>query len=555
MTEAEKIRIRARAKKRQMESQGGNTEARAEAAGTTPELMTLLSQAPGGAGSGADPNVMDPVQGDPTVVSDVLDNVVGGFRPEMSPGEKLGTALNMGGESMTFGLVGDEALAAVESLIPGVNYEDRLRHYRDNEASLRERAPAAGIAADVLGGVVGAAVPVGAAMQAGRLPARLLKSTLAGGAMGGTYGFMEGEGGLENRVDDAEFGTQIGLGAGAIAPFVGAAAQKAADYLPQRNFIRKALKNASTAAEQRRRSGAQYNAFEEANAQIGLPAVRRIGQGMDDAMRKIEPHPSMPGPLGQPSEGYNAVTRTMRSIGDDMAEGGAMPGNSNPGLPLQRLDDVRKQISRRFAQEVDPVTRRPTRNAASAQASIRAMDDLVANLQPDDIVGGSYETAMSAITKARDAWKTSMKTETLERAMDLAPDYVSGAASGIRNQIRTILRQNKKNNLFTKAEEDVLRKIIGGTMATRAVRLVGDGIGRRLALMGGTVSGGPLGAAVGLGAGELAAQIGDSAAMRNAQRVTDLISTGAMNNLPSASPAVRRLVEEAVRRGGAVTAQ
>jgi len=46
----------------------------------------------------------------------VKDNVVGVDDGIMSPGEKLGTLLNMGGESLTLGIVGDEAAAAAVRL-------------------------------------------------------------------------------------------------------------------------------------------------------------------------------------------------------------------------------------------------------------------------------------------------------------------------------------------------------------------------------------------------------------------------------------------------------
>lgn len=485
--------------------------------------------------------------GPPTITPELAQQAI---ENRVRKDKDLGTALNMAGEAMTFGLIGDEASAAVESLVPGVDYETRRDHYRNNEASLRERSPAAGFAADAVGGLAGAALPVGAAMQAGSVPARVAKSIGAGGVMGGLYGFSEGEGGLESRLDDAATGTAIGAGAGAVAPVVGSAVQKLANRVPRVAAVRAARQTAKTAEGQRAASGALYDQFQDAGAEISLPAFRRIAGGMNKAMGEIEPNPSMPGPLGKPSSGSRKIAKTLMAIDDDMSQF----AGQNPGLPLQALDDVRKELGR-LGQKVDPATFRPTRGAVSAQRATATLDDMIDNLRPEDIVDGDYETAISALKKARAAWRQSIKTQKVENAIDLSEDYLSGAESGLRNQIRTILRQNKKSNLFNKQEEGALRKIIGGSMLSRGARLVGDGIGRRMALFGGGAMGGAPGMAVGAAAGELASRIGDSAAMRKAEIAKALISSGALQNLPTASPQFQRIAAELTRRLGAVQSQ
>lgn len=64
----------------------------------------------------------------------IRDNLLGDDDPTTQNfGERVGSFLNKAGESMTFGLIGDEASAAVESVLPGVDYETRRDHYRDQE--------------------------------------------------------------------------------------------------------------------------------------------------------------------------------------------------------------------------------------------------------------------------------------------------------------------------------------------------------------------------------------------------------------------------------------
>ena len=50
-------------------------------------------------------NVLDPVQGDPTPVTQIVDNVVGIDNGVMTTGEKIGTAINNAGEALTLGIL------------------------------------------------------------------------------------------------------------------------------------------------------------------------------------------------------------------------------------------------------------------------------------------------------------------------------------------------------------------------------------------------------------------------------------------------------------------
>ena len=156
------------------------------------------------------------------------ENVIGDNDPStMNAGEKLGTLLNMGGESMTFGLVGDEAAAAADAMIGRGNYDDRLTQYRGNEASVRESNPGMSLIADVAPALIpGLAMAKGVAAAPSALSA-LLRAARSGAAAGSTYGFMEGEGGLGNRLQGGAFGGVLGGAIGAATPTIASLAQKA----------------------------------------------------------------------------------------------------------------------------------------------------------------------------------------------------------------------------------------------------------------------------------------------------------------------------------------
>jgi len=65
----------------------------------------------------------------------IAENLIGDDDPTtQNIGERIGTALNMAGEAMTFGLIGDEASAAVAGAIPGGrDYSERLAFERQQQ--------------------------------------------------------------------------------------------------------------------------------------------------------------------------------------------------------------------------------------------------------------------------------------------------------------------------------------------------------------------------------------------------------------------------------------
>lgn len=135
-----------------------------------------------------------------TFMDKVYDNVIGSDDGVMSPGEKLGTMLNMGGESLTLGLVGDEAAAAADAMIGrGGNYDERLAKYRGDEAQVRAENPYMSVAAQMAPALIPGAGMGSAIMRVPTLAGKMGASGLLGAISGGLYGFMEGEGGVDNR--------------------------------------------------------------------------------------------------------------------------------------------------------------------------------------------------------------------------------------------------------------------------------------------------------------------------------------------------------------------
>jgi hypothetical protein len=492
-------------------------------------------------------------EADMSFLGRLKDNFVGVDDGVMSVGEKVGTALNMGGEAMTLGLVGDEASAAVESVVPGVNYEDRRDHYREEQEKLETQNPIAALGAQVGGGVVGALLPGGAIgnMARGGMLAKAGASATAGAGMGGVYGFTEGEG--DERLSDALDGAKWGAGIGAAAPVAAAGAKRVVDSLLSRAPKRQAIKAAKTAAGQRAESRGQYRAFEDANAQISPDAMGRlqgqVSQRIDDAGA-----PNIPGPLGRKPKAGRDINATIGAMIEEADAGQqAINPQGRYGIPLKAIEDVRKEAGI-LGREVDNIGR-PTRNANIASQAVNEIDQFIDALQPEDMVAGDANIAITALKKARNAWKSARKTQMLENIEDRADSYLGGEASGIRNQIKSLIKQNKKTKLFSKAEIEALKKVQGNTMLGRTLRLVGDGLGAKIATFGGGAAGGPLGMLAGRAASEVAGGIADSATKRNMETAKALIASGNLQNLPQLSDAKRQIIEQLARRGGVAASQ
>lgn len=155
----------------------------------------------------------------------LYDNVVGSDDGVQSWGEDLGTWLNRGGETMTLGLVGDEASAAAYSALPGRTYEGELDRFRTNEDNMSGMGK---FSADIVGSLVPGLGGLSLVSRARSLPAAVARGMGFGAAAGATQGFMEGEGGLSNRMMNGGIGAGIGGAFGGVIPLLGAGIQRGA---------------------------------------------------------------------------------------------------------------------------------------------------------------------------------------------------------------------------------------------------------------------------------------------------------------------------------------
>lgn len=316
----------------------------------------------------------------------LLENIVGDDDDTTQNfGEKVGTLLNMGGEAMTGGLIGDEASAAVAgagaALVPGGKdfdqaYTDRRDFERQQQKLTETTNPGLSLGAQVGGAILPAALGVGTgALTLGR-------SVVTGAGYGGTVGFTEGEGGVGNRAASGAFGTILGGAGGAAA-------------IPVGKVVQWAGKNVGQAAA--RVFGNKQYYVNGTLTQAGRETLESLGYNVDDLSE--------------------AFTREFQKNVDSAmapAEAGRAAGLTEFGIPAFRanvtgsVDDFAALEGARRGGAYSPATQERVRTALTAQddAMRLAADDIATGLGGRSVPADQFDAAagaMAGLSKARDA--------------------------------------------------------------------------------------------------------------------------------------------------------
>lgn len=477
------------------------------------------------------------------VMQNTRDFVVGDDDPNnLTSGEYIAELLNAGGEAASLGLVGDEAAAGMDAALGRGSYDDRLDHRRGQEDLAREESPLAYGAAQIGGGLMGAlAAPIGTLGRGASLSSRLAAGGASGAGMGGAYGFMEGEGGAGSRMADAGQGAAIGLGAGLVAPLIGAGVQRVADARAGNRAIQAAAQGAPSTEELRAMGRAAYQQIDDAGVQVRPDVVR--GQ-LDDLRNYLREQ----GAAYTGAESVMPASRAMYNAADEVGQG----ANT---IPFRELD-----VFRRFAGNAgaaNPQNRVDSRNSAEI---VGRLDDFVQGLGADDVDAGDLQTLQEVLPRARELWARMSRSQTVDDAIEASENYLSGPASGLRNQFRRIVSNPRLSRGFSDAELQVMRRVSQGSIPERILYNLGSGMGQiGSAAVGGTVGaigGGPVaslaGAMTGAGISGGLSRAAESVARRNAEVARAIIANGRLpNTLPVASDASRRIAEQLMLRGGA----
>lgn len=449
----------------------------------------------------------------------------------VNTGGRLMSAVRSGYQGATFG-AGDEITSYLGSLAGSGDYDSLLAAERARLEKGRDQYPVTTTAAEIGGAV---AVPVGGIAGGGSKVAQVGKSIATGAALGGAYGFNTGEGGLKDRSENALSGAGWGALFGAAAPAIGGVAEKIMNGIKTNAAIKKAAQNAPTTEELRRMGDAAYKAVDDAGVVISPDAMQTAA---DDIVSRMRAAGMDTGPM--------SLTPKSARVADIAAE---TAGAGKP-VPFSELDLLR----RKAAAPASDVANRL--EASVGSQGISALDDFVNNLGPSQLVAGNADDLPQLIGQARDIWAKMRRSDLIDTAIERSQDYLSGGASGIRNQFANILRNPKLSRGFSEAEKEAMRRVINGSIPERLLHLVGGGMGQLTTLGAGAGLGGLPGMAVAAGIAAGARKASENVALKNAEVVRALIANGGLSSVPRISADTRILLEELVRKGGsAATAQ
>lgn len=176
-----------------------------------------------------------------------------------------------------------------------------------------------------------------------------------------------------------------------------------------------------------------------------------------------------------------------------------------------------------------------TADAAMASRVLKRWDDFIENLKPADVAGGAGVETVQYLKSARSLWSRARKTEQVEELIERAGTRAGQfTGSGFENALRTEFRQlalnRRKIRLFTKAEQNAIKRVASGTPIDNVFRGLGKlaptgavsfGVGAGL----GFAAGGAPGAVILPLVGSLSRKIAESRTIKRAEQASEKMRT------------------------------
>jgi len=432
-------------------------------------------------------------------------------------GATAAALMNKAGESMTLGIVGDEAAAKADQLIGrGGGYDERLKFYRDQETQLETDHPLMSMAAEIAPAFIPGAGAAGAVSKLGTIAGKTAAGALTGATAGGIYGFMEGEGDdrLRNSATTAILGGVLGAAAPKVTDFAASVPSRV------RSMFIKSAKRPTIGALKETKNAA-YRAVDES------------GEVFDgDTMSQLATH------VRSVFDDGNYVEETDNALKATLT---LLDRRAGKPTTITQLDSIRKNLWKRYA-------------SAKDQPQIL---DAIASI--DHVIEKRGATS-ELMDVARAANSRFSKSQLLDDAFTKATDQTAATGSGgnilnkYRQAVTSIINNERKAKFFSSGEIEMMREFVRGSTSENMKRLVGklspsgNGLMMALHVVGGVASNGaslPL-----MAVGALSKGSADKSAMRGATAIQDFVagvpklvrpsSTGAAL-ATGAAPAVEKL--------------
>lgn len=438
-----------------------------------------------------------------------------------------------GGQGVTLGGM-DEVIGGLNAIVPGQGTMAERNTFgreatRAQAEAAREAHPAAALAGEVIGAVALPTPGVGA----GSLPVRAAKGAATGVALGGTYGFLSGEGGLKNRAENAK---DVGLLSGAIGgalPLVGELARRGVRAVAGRGAQAQAAAQVPSVETLKAQAGQLY----EAARTNGIRASQGETGTLARTIRDIATDEGLITPSGRVAESFPKLRDALHMV-DDFAKG--------------TMDPRQMQAVRRTLQAA----------AGSADGSERRIGTMMLKTFDDWV-----EPLAPQFKVANELYRRAMGGEMIDRTIELAGSKAgqfsgSGFENALRTEFRALERQIIKGQIKGLSPDQVsaISRVARGGPVENLMRDLGKAAPRGVVSTGlaggvpfavGNAAGGPVAGAVAAGgtlaAGEVGRRVATSMQTKNAALASALMRTG--GQLPTLPPAYGSAATDSVVRG------
>ncbi len=466
------------------------------------------------------------------------DNVWGVEDGVTSFGENAAEFVNKFAESATLGLGGEEANAWTDDML-GISegglfdglgrdegrYDERLDLRRGRQEVFERDHKIANGTAEILS----AFTPFGAgakwaSMGANGLSKAARGASVAGGS-GALYGFMEGEGGVEDRLSKAASTGLMSAAFGAAAPKVINSVGNALSNASISRQMRQLAKNAPSTDSLKAHAQALYQKVDEAGLSINPSVFREFTEGLQGKLVNEGLDATKQGGVSL----HPKSARVLEIISDG--------ANTNSPLRLTDIERFRKLANTPAS---DFTNKADARFGTMLKGQI---DDFVEGLSENDVMG-DLPAVMQTLPKARELWGRASKSQTIDEIIGKSEGYLAGNASGIRNQISSMLKNPNRMRGYSDFEKDLMERILKGSFVSRTANSVGGGLGRLGAIGMGVATGGPVQGLVNAAASQGARTYADRSAIRNAEKLRSFIASGGVPERPQMNAALEMLLQE-----------
>lgn len=276
--------------------------------------------------------------------------------------------------------------------------------------------------------VEAAAAPAVPELAAGALAGA---GTELGAPVGGAIG--EAVAGEEGRA----VGEQVGrLAGGVLAPVSAVVVTNTAKSLVTTSAKKLLSEAAPTIDGLKQAARKVYNELDNAGVTVSPSAVGKLGNQLQTLVRKE----------GFSKRLHPKVSGVLKEF-DDIA-----------GKPqtLSEIDTLRK-ITRSASKSLEP------EEARLGNIMVSRIDDFMDNLSKDQLSKGTAKGIGAKYRDARQLWRRAAKAEQLDEAVAIADLSPAGFEKGLRDQFRSILKNNKKRKGFTPDELKAIRGVVEGT--------------------------------------------------------------------------------------------